>query len=105
MLNNNTKQTIIMKKFLSMMAAVAMLFAHTACTEEEDDYRTYSVAVQLLTPEVADAPLEGVAVTARGVSGVALTAQTDEAGVATFALPEDIYSFSASHKFNADGVV
>lgn len=50
MLNNNTKQTIIMKKFLSMMAAVAMLFAHTACTEEEDDYRTYSVAVQLLTP-------------------------------------------------------
>ena len=40
MLNNNTKQTIIMKKFLSMMAAVAMLFAFTACTEEDDDYRT-----------------------------------------------------------------
>ena len=105
MLNNNTKQTIIMKKFLSMMAAVAMLFAFTACTEDEDDYRTYSVAVQLLTPDVADAPLEGVTVTARGVSGVALAAQTDEAGVATFALPEDIYNFSASHKFNADGVV
>ena len=105
MLNNNTKQTIIMKKFLSMMAAVATLFAFTACSEEEDDYRTYSVAVQLLTPDVADAPLEGVTVTARGVSGVALAAQTDEAGVATFALPEDIYNFSASHKFNADGVV
>ena len=39
-----------MKKFLSMMSAVAMLLAYTACTnEDDDDYRTYSVAVQLMT--------------------------------------------------------
>ena len=93
-----------MKKFLSMMSAVVMLLAYTACTnEDDDDYRTYSVAVQLLTPEVADAPPEGVTVTASGQTGTALNAKTNQLGIAEFMLPEDIYTFTASHKISADG--
>ena len=93
-----------MKKFLSMMSAVVMLLAYTACTsEDDDDYRTYSVAVQLLTPEVADAPLEGVTVTATGQTGTALNAKTNQLGIAEFMLPEDIYTFTASYKISADG--
>ncbi|MBQ5839349.1 MAG: DUF4876 domain-containing protein, partial [Bacteroidaceae bacterium] len=92
-----------MKKFLSMIAAVALLLAHTACTNEEEDYRTYSVAVQLLAPEVTDVPIEGITVTATGQTGTALNAITNQQGIAEFMLPEDIYIFTASHKISADG--
>lgn len=88
-----------MKKFLSMIAAVALLLAHTACTNEEEDYRTYSVAVQLLAPEVTDVPIEGITVTATGQTGTALNAITNQQGIAEFMLPEDIYIFSGSIRF------
>lgn len=93
-----------MKKLLSMLALAAMVLAHTACTNEDNEYRTYSVSVQLETPDVAKSPLDSVWVVANGHTGTELKALTNEQGIAQFMLPEDIYNFSASHRMSVDGV-
>lgn len=95
-----------MKKTFALCALAAILAGQTACTNDnEEGYRTCEVAVRLETPELSDAPLEQVEVTASGQSGTELKARTDAAGVARFALPEDLYTFSASHRISAEGSV
>ena len=95
-----------MKKWIALFALAATMIGQTACTDDTDDaYRTYEVAVRLETPELAASPLAGVEVTALGQVGTELKAATDASGVALFALPEDVYTFSATHKLSADGSV
>ena len=93
-----------MKKLLAMCAFLAMAAGFVACNDDDEDgYRTYQVAVTLATPDVVTAPLEGVEVSALGQVGTTIMAITDATGVAVFDLPEDIYTFSASHKLSVEG--
>lgn len=95
-----------MKKLITLFAFAAIMICQTACTDDNDDaYRTYEIMVGLETPEVSASPLEGVEVTATGQVGTVLKALTDASGVAVFTLPEDAYTFRASHKLSVDGSV
>lgn len=96
-----------MKKLFTLFALATLLFATSACTEEESkDYTTYEVSVRLIAPaEITDTPFEGVEIQAQGNTGLTLKAKTNASGIASFSMPEDIYNFSASHKFTEDGTV
>lgn len=97
-----------MKRFITMFAFVAMTIGWAACSDDnDDDYRTYPVEIQLTTPEVGRAnasDMSGIEVSAKSSTGTVTVATTDVSGKASFELPEDAYTFSASYMFTMDGV-
>ena len=96
-----------MKNLFTLFVFATLLFSFLACTEEEShDYTTYDVSVRLVAPaEITETPFEGVEIQAHGNTGLTLKAKTNALGIASFSLPEDIYNFSASHKFTEGGTV
>lgn len=96
-----------MKKFFSFFAIAAMIIVLASCNDDnENEYRTYKVTLQLLAPEqLPDADLSDIDVTALGSTGTSHTAATDADGIATFYLPLDRYTMTASKTMAANGVV
>lgn len=94
----------MIKKMLSMMA-IALMFCVTACEDDEDGYRTYQVGVTLETPSITEESPVGIEVKAISQTGTELASRTNSEGIATFDLPEDHYTFSASYKLTIDGTV
>jgi hypothetical protein len=93
-----------MKK-LFYYAISALALCSTSCKDNDDDeYRTYSVTVQLAYPAESDfKPVEGVNVKLTNTTGSALDAATDNAGKATFTVPAGVYEASATDVRVTDG--
>ena len=97
-----------MKKIFTLFAVAAMMIGVAACTNDDDPdaYRTYTVTLQLLAPDqITDADMSGIEVTALGSTGTSLVAVTDADGIATFELPLDRYTLTASKTLADNGVV
>ena len=97
-----------MKKILTLFALATMIFGLASCSDDDDSnpYRTYDVKLQLLTPaQIPYADMSDIEVKALGSTGTSLLATTDANGIATFELPLDQYSFTASRTMADNGVV
>ena len=82
--------------FLLMLASIALPFV--ACNDDDDDYRTYEVSVQVAYPaETGLAPAAGVPVKLTNtLDNNEYSAETNVSGIAVFTVPVGIYSVSAS---------
>jgi hypothetical protein len=91
---------------LSYLLICTLLIITSACNDEDDDYRTYSVKVQLVYPDGFSAA-EGVTVTLEDNTNKAYEAKTDVEGKAVFTVPAGIYKVTAteSRSLGATGYV
>ncbi|MDR0573016.1 MAG: DUF4876 domain-containing protein [Tannerella sp.] len=83
-----------MKKFFYFL--VGTLILCTSCNDDDDQYKTYSVNVQLVYTGDNFEPVEGVEVKLTNSSGSAVEATTDHSGKATFTVAAGVYEASAT---------
>lgn len=93
-----------MKKILYLLLCSTLFLCYSCSDDDDDGYKTFSVAVQLSYPEGSGiSTSENVIVKLTNTSGSAYEAKTDINGKATFTVPAGVYEATASDKRSADG--
>ncbi|MDO4704543.1 DUF4876 domain-containing protein [Tannerella sp.] len=91
-----------MKKILYLMISTLILF--TSCNDDEKDYQTFGVKIQLAYPQGSPfTPTEGVEVTLTDSKGSSLKEKTDKTGIASFKVPAGVYKASATDTRQSGG--
>ena len=84
-----------MKKILYLM--ISALILCTSCNDDEKDYQTFGVKIQLAYPQGSPfKPGEGVEVTLTDSKGSSLKEKTDKTGTASFKVPAGVYKASVT---------
>lgn len=85
-----------MKKAIYLLCSLLLAVTFYACSDDDNDYRTVEVAVELTYPEGA-APMEGVVISLKNTTNdISYEAKTDAEGKALFNVPAGIYQASAT---------
>ncbi len=91
-----------MKKILYLM--ISTLILCTSCKDDEKDYQTFAVQIQLAYPQGSPfKPGEGVEVTLTDSKGSSLKEKTDKTGKASFKVPAGVYKASATDMRQSGG--
>ncbi len=95
-----------MSKKINLLVLLAMgliaTFFQSCKDDDDDDYATYSVLVQLSYPDGYDVA-ENVVVTLTSSDGTTYTDSTDTNGITTFGVPVEIYDVSVSERRTVSG--
>lgn len=94
-----------MKKLFYIFTFLLLALSYACSDDNESDYKTYSVSVQLMDTKVKNATinLEGIKVSLYDTSNNTYSSLTDNKGIATFTVPTGIYRAAASTTYTEGG--
>lgn len=92
-----------MKKILYLLVFCTLILSYS-CSDSDDDYKTFSVSVQLVYPANSGLePTSGIKVTLTDTNGRLYDTTTNSNGLASFIVPAGVYNVSVTDKRAVDG--